>query len=575
MGRLRLALAQMNATVGDFEGNVGRIRDGIARAQQAGADLIAFPELAVCGYPPEDLLLKPAFVEDNRRAIEEIVPLTKGLTAVIGFVDRGVDLFNGAAVLHDGAWVGTYRKQRLPNYGVFDELRYFKAGRGELLLDLGETKVGVSICEDMWVPGGPVARLARAGADIIVNINASPYHRGKWRTRHQMLATRAADHGVAVAYVNQVGGQDELVFDGDSMVIGPDSRVLAESPLFVEDLLLCDVELEDVLRARLHDPKRRHTVPPAPKSVQCVALAATNIAERQASRADIVARDVLPHDDIRELYLALELGLADYVHKNGFSKVLLGLSGGVDSALVATIAADALGADNVVGVMLPSRYSSTGSIDDSVELAKRLGIRVEKLPIDPVFTSAMEVLAPSFEGTNPGVAEENLQARARGMLLMALSNKFGWLLLTTGNKSELATGYATLYGDMAGGFALLKDVSKLLVYELCRWRNRKPDSPIPEIILTKPPSAELRPDQKDTDSLPPYEILDPILERYVEDDWSAEELIEEGYDAETVRRLIRLVNASEYKRRQAAPGVKVTERAFGKDRRLPITSKYY
>lgn len=575
MGKLRIALAQMNATVGDFEGNVGRIRDGIGKAQEAGADLIAFPELAVCGYPPEDLLLKPAFVDDNRKAIEEIVPLTKGLTAVIGFVDRGVDLFNGAAVLHNGEWVGTYRKQRLPNYGVFDELRYFKAGRGELLLDLGGAKVGVSVCEDMWVPGGPVARLSRAGADIIVNINASPYHRGKWRTRHQMLATRAADHGVAVAYVNQVGGQDELVFDGDSMVIGPDSRVLAESPLFVEDLLLCDVELEDVLRARLHDPKRRHTVPPAPKSVECLVLEPMNTPERQESRPAIVVREVPPHDDIPELYRALELGLADYVNKNGFQKVLLGLSGGVDSALVATIAADALGPDNVIGVMLPSQFSSEGSIIDSEELAKRLGLKIEKMEIDHLFNSAMATLAHSFEGTKPGIAEENLQARARGVLLMALSNKFGWLLLTTGNKSELATGYATLYGDMAGGFALLKDVSKLLVYELCRWRNLQPDSPIPEVILTKPPSAELRPDQRDTDSLPPYEILDPILERYIEDDWSAEELIAEGHDEETVRRLIRLVNASEYKRRQSAPGVKVTERAFGKDRRLPITSKYY
>lgn len=575
METLRLALAQMNATVGDFEGNATRIRAAIDSARSAGSDLVAFPELAVCGYPPEDLLLKPAFIDDNRRAVEDLVPLTKGLTVVVGFVDRGVDLFNAAAVLHDGAWVGTYRKQRLPNYGVFDELRYFKAGRGELLLQLGETKVGVSVCEDVWVPGGPVARLARAGADIIVNINASPYHRGKWKSRHAMLATRASDHGVILAYVNQVGGQDELVFDGDSMVIGPDSRVLAESPLFVEDLLLCDVHLEEVLRARLHDPRRRHIVPAAPKSVQCLELAPMNTAKRQASRAAIEVRIPLPHDDIRELYSALELGLYDYVQKNGFEKVLLGLSGGVDSALVATIASDALGPENVVGIMLPSQFSSPGSIDDSLELAKRLGIKIETMPIDGLFNSAMGILAHSFEGTDPGVAEENLQARARGVLLMALSNKFGWLLLTTGNKSELATGYATLYGDMAGGFALLKDVSKLLVYDLCRWRNLREDSPIPEVILTKPPSAELRPDQRDTDSLPPYEILDPILERYIEDDWSAEQLIEEGYDETTVRRLIRLVNASEYKRRQAAPGVKVTERAFGKDRRLPITSKYY
>jgi NAD+ synthase (glutamine-hydrolysing) len=572
MGKLRLALAQMNATVGDFEGNATCIREAIAAARESGADIVAFPELAVCGYPPEDLLLKPAFVDDNHAAIEALMPLTKGLTAVIGFVDRGVDLFNAAAVLHDGEWVGTYRKQRLPNYGVFDELRYFKAGRGELMLQLGEANVGISICEDVWVPGGPVARLARGGADVIVNINASPYHRGKWKTRHAMLSTRAADHGIALAYVNLVGGQDELVFDGDSMVIGPDGRVLAESPLFTEDLLLCDVELEDVLRARLHDPKRRHTVPPAPKSVRCLQLAPTGA--KRKTRPDITPRDPAPHDDVRELYSALEMGLRDYVRKNGFRKVVLGLSGGVDSALVAAIAVDALGADNVVGFMLPSKYSSKGSIDDSVELAQRLGMRVDTIPIDPLFDGAMTALAPSFEGTASGIAEENLQARARGVLLMALSNKFGWLLLTTGNKSELSTGYATLYGDMAGGFALLKDVSKLRVYELCRWRNRLPDSPIPENILTKPPSAELRPDQKDTDSLPPYEILDPILERYVEDDWSIEELVEEGFDEDVVRRIVRLVDISEYKRRQSAPGVKVTERAFGKDRRLPITSKY-
>ncbi|MEO5511634.1 MAG: NAD+ synthase, partial [Longimicrobiales bacterium] len=503
MSKLRLALAQMNATVGDFAANAARIRAGIEDARKHGADIVAFPELAVCGYPPEDLLLKPAFVDDNRKAIEDLLPLTKGIMAVVGFVDRRIDLYNAAAILYDGEWVGTYRKQRLPNYGVFDELRYFKAGRGEMLLTIGELRVGVSICEDIWVPGGPVARLARAGADVIVNINASPYHRGKWRSRHSMLSTRATDHGVAIAYVNQVGGQDELVFDGDSMVIGPDGRVLAESPLFVEDLLLYDLELEEVFRARLHDPRRRHSLSSAPKSVQCLELTPTPPHDRTDLPPSKPPRD---HADIPELYAALELGLRDYVHKNGFSKVVLGLSGGVDSALVATLAADAIGTDNVVGVLLPSRYSSAGSINDSMELAGRLGIRTEQMSIDAVFNTALETLAPIFEGTDPGIAEENLQARARGVLLMALSNKFGWLLLTTGNKSELATGYATLYGDMAGGFALLKDVSKLLVYELCRWRNEQADSPIPDIILTKPPSAELRPDQRDTDSLPPYEV---------------------------------------------------------------------
>ena len=572
MGKLRLALAQMNATVGDFDGNLERIGAAIEQARAAGADIVAFPELAVCGYPPEDLLLKPAFVEDNRTAVEAIARMTQGITAIVGFVDRGVDLFNAAAVLHDGAWAATYRKQRLPNYGVFDELRYFRAGRRELLLRIGEASVGISICEDVWVPGGPVARLSKAGADVIVNINASPYHRGKWQARHSMLSTRATDHGVAMAYVNLVGGQDELVFDGDSMVIGPDGQILAESPLFEEDLLICDIELEDVFRARLHDPKRRHSTTTAPKSVKRMELTPL---PAQVNRPPVDRTPTHVHDDVSELYAALQLGLRDYVRKNNFRQVVLGLSGGIDSALVATIAADTLGPENVICVMLPSRYSSEGSMTDSVELAERLGIRTETISIEPLFNAAMAALAESFDGTQSNVAEENLQARARGVLLMALSNKFGWLLLTTGNKSELATGYATLYGDMAGGFALLKDVSKLLVYELCRWRNLQPDSPIPANILEKPPSAELRPDQRDSDSLPPYEVLDPILQRYVEEDWSVDELIEEGFDEAVVRRVARLVDSSEYKRRQAAPGVKVTERAFGKDRRLPITSKYY
>ncbi|HEX6693223.1 MAG TPA: NAD+ synthase [Longimicrobiales bacterium] len=572
MGKLRLALAQMNATVGDFGGNLEKIGAAIDQARAAGADIVAFPELAVCGYPPEDLLLKPAFVEDNRTAVEAIARMTHGITAIVGFVDRGVDLFNAAAVLHDGAWAATYRKQRLPNYGVFDELRYFRAGRRELLLRIGEASVGISICEDVWVPGGPVARLSKAGADVIVNINASPYHRGKWQARHSMLSTRATDHGVAMAYVNLVGGQDELVFDGDSMVIGPDGQILAESPLFEEDLLICDVELEDVFRARLHDPKRRHATTTAPRSVKRIELTPL---PAQVNRPPVDRTPPHVHDDVSELYAALQLGLRDYVQKNNFRQVVLGLSGGIDSALVATIAADTLSPENVICVMLPSQYSSEGSVSDSVELAARLGVRTETIPIEPLFNAAMTALKPTFEGTQPGVAEENIQARARGVLLMALSNKFDWLLLTTGNKSELATGYATLYGDMAGGFALLKDVSKLLVYELCRWRNLQPDSPIPTNILEKPPSAELRPDQRDSDSLPPYEVLDPVLQRYVEEDWSVDELIEEGFDEAVVRRVARLVDASEYKRRQAAPGVKVTERAFGKDRRLPITSKYY
>jgi NAD+ synthase (glutamine-hydrolysing) len=572
MARIRIGLAQVNVTVGDIEGNLRRLRDSLERAREAGVDLIAFPELAVCGYPPEDLLLKPAFVAANRQAVEGLARDSRGLTAVVGFADRDVDLYNAAAVLHDGRWAATYHKQRLPNYGVFDELRYFRPARhGELLLRLGDANVGVSICEDIWLPGGPVGRLARAGAEVIVNINASPYQRGKWRARHTMLATRASDHGVMLAYVNLVGGQDELVFDGGSVVFGPSGELLAEAPMHEEHLLLCDLELEQVFRARLHDPRRRHQSAAMPRTVQRLVLST----EQPPARAPLPAATPRTHDDIGEVYGALVLGVHDYVRKNRFDKVVLGLSGGIDSALVAAIAADALGADDVRGVLLPSRYSSAHSRDDAAALAGAFGIETLELPIEPVFTSTLETLRPAFAGTGPGIAEENLQARIRGLLLMALSNKFGWLLLTTGNKSELATGYSTLYGDMAGGFAVLKDVPKTLVYELARWRNaRAGRALIPESTLSKPPSAELRPDQKDSDSLPPYDQLDPILQKYVEEDWSVPELIAAGHDEALVRTIAHLVDSTEYKRRQAAPGVKITPRAFGKDRRLPMTNGF-
>lgn len=585
MSCVRVGLAQINATVGALDANVARIRAQLDAARSAGVDIVAFPELAVCGYPPEDLLLKPSFIADNRHAIEALTSATKGITAVIGFADRRFDLFNAAAVLHDGKWLGTYHKQRLPNYGVFDELRYFKPGRGEVLVCVRDAWVGISICEDMWLPGGPVGRLARAGADVIVNINASPYHRGKWRERHRMLATRASDNAVAIAYVNLVGGQDELVFDGNSVVFGADGVLLAEAPVFDEHLLVCDIELEQVFRARLHDPRRRHALRGAPPSVERLYTIAPESAEPSASRAgqpsDASRRTPLPllpatsHDELAEVYAALVLGTHDYVAKNGFSRVLLGVSGGIDSALVAAIAADALGSDSVTGVKLPSRYSSDGSLQDAEELSAKLGIELLEIGIEPVFNAALDVLEPHMRDTKPDVTEENLQSRARGMLLMALSNKFGWMLLTTGNKSELATGYATLYGDMAGGFAVLKDVPKTLVYELSRWRNAQPDGPvIPANSIDKPPSAELRPDQVDQDSLPPYPVLDAVLERYVERDWSVGEITAEGFDEAVVRRVIALVDRSEYKRRQAAPGVKITPRAFGKDRRLPITSGY-
>jgi NAD+ synthase (glutamine-hydrolysing) len=574
MSVLRVGLAQMNATVGALEANTSRIRERLEEARGRGVDVIAFPELAVCGYPPEDLLLRRSFVAANRAAVEELTGATRGLTALIGFVDRQYDLFNAAAVLHDGEWVATYHKQRLPNYGVFDELRYFKPGSsGEVLVRAHSAWIGVCVCEDIWLPGGPVGRLARAGADVIMNLNASPYHRGKWRARQRMLATRASDYAVAIGYVNMVGGQDELVFDGNSMILSAEGELIAEAPVFDEHLLVCDIELEQVFRARLHDPRRRHALRGEPHHVQRVMTQSR--ARPDADRPGRSPSMHVVHDDTAEVYGALVLGTRDYVRKNGFERVVIGLSGGIDSALVAAVAVDALGAAAVTGVKLPSRYSSEGSRADADALAANLGIELLDLGIEPIFRSALEVLSGPFAGLPQNLTEENLQARARGMLLMALSNKFGSMLLTTGNKSELATGYATLYGDMAGGFAPIKDVSKTLVYELARWRNARGDGPvIPESSITKPPSAELRPDQRDDDSLPPYDVLDAILQRYVEQDWSLREIIAEGHDEAVVRRVIGLVDASEYKRRQAAPGVKVTPRAFGRDRRLPITSGF-
>jgi NAD+ synthase (glutamine-hydrolysing) len=572
MSRLRLALAQMNATVGDLAGNATLIAERLEQAREVGAHIVAFPELALTGYPPEDLLLKPSFIEANQKALLGLQEHTREITAVIGFVERDVDLFNAAAVLHDGQWVDTYRKQRLPNYGVFDELRYFRPGKEELLLQVGEAAVGITICEDIWYPGGPVERLAQAGADLVVNINASPYHRGKWQDRHRMLATRAADYGVAIAYVNLIGGQDELVFDGDSVVVGPSGALIAEAQPFADELLLCDLEIEDVFRARLHDARpRQNAAREEPSSVRRRVLF-----EGGLEAPDPITTGLpVQHDDVSEVYAALVMGTRDYVRKNGFKHVVLGLSGGIDSSLVAAIAVDALGPDAVTGVSMPSQYSSGHSRTDAAELARTLAIQMITLPIRDVFDATVALLAPSFSGRAADLAEENLQARIRGNLLMALSNKFGWLVLTTGNKSEMATGYSTLYGDMAGGFAVLKDVPKTLVYELSRWRNAHGGVQIiSENVLTKPPSAELRPDQKDEDSLPPYDILDPILERYVENDWDIDEIVEAGFEREIVQKVIALVDRNEYKRRQAPPGVKITERAFGKDRRLPITSRW-
>ena len=594
---LRLALAQLNVTVGDLDGNSAKIIAAIDEARRAGAGMVAFPELAITGYPPEDLLLKPAFLAQNIARLRVIAPHTRGIVAIVGFVHANEDIHNAAAVLADGAWVGTYHKRYLPNYGVFDEDRYFMPGRQAPLFRFDDVAIGITICEDIWYPVGPATLQALAGARLIVNINGSPYHRGKQATRETMLATRAMDSDLYIAYVNMVGGQDELVFDGGSLIVDPSGRVVARAPQFAEHLLIADLDLGAVFRSRLHDPLRRkerlldELSPEDVPTVQLAALPPSPTAPLPASTAGrtFVSLPQLPAlggaatngaaltpplDPLAEIYGALVLGTGDYVRKNGFKSVVLGLSGGIDSALVATIAADALGAAAVTGVSMPSRYSSGGSKDDARDLATNLGIRYLTVPIEGTHAAALAMLAEAFEGTAPGVAEENLQARIRGNILMALSNKFGSIVLTTGNKSEMAVGYATIYGDMAGGFAVIKDVPKTVVFALARWRNAQGAVVIPVATIEKPPSAELRPDQQDTDSLPPYEVLDPILEAYVEEDRSADEIVAAGADPALVARIIRMVDLNEYKRRQAAPGVKITARAFGRDRRLPITNRY-
>jgi len=571
---LRVALAQFNPTVGDLGGNAEKIVDWMAKAKAAGADLVAFPELALTGYPPEDLLLKPSFIRDNLAVLQELVAQTQGIAAVIGFVDLEGDIYNAAAFAHDGRLHGVYHKVYLPNYGVFDEERYFQRGRRCPIFELDGVRVGLTICEDMWYPTGPVSLQAQCGAELLVNINGSPFHAGKQRSRSTMVATRAMDSRAFVAWVNMVGGQDELIFDGNSAVFSPDGDVIAQAPSFEESLLVADVDVGSVFGERLHDTRLRQEA----QHNALMDLDVTDIVVDEhvrAPRQDHLRPDLAtPLAGDAEVYAALVLGTKDYVRKNGFQKVLLGLSGGIDSALTAAVAADALGPANVTGVLMPSRYTSRENLEDAGFLAESLGIPTLEIPIESVHRAFEETLEPEFRGTEPGIAEENVQARIRGDLLMALSNKRGWLLLTTGNKSELATGYCTLYGDMAGGFAVLKDIPKTLVYSLSRYRNSWNGSVIPERVLTKPPSAELRENQKDADSLPPYEELDPILEAYVEDDRSLEELVAAGHDAELVKRVIRLVDVSEYKRRQAPPGVKITPRAFGRDRRMPITNRY-
>jgi len=564
--QLRLAMAQINVVVGDVEGNAQKCLEWMDRARDADADIVTFPELALTGYPPEDLLLKPQFIDANLAAMEKVVRGTRDITAIVGFVDRKDDIFNAAAIAQNGKLVTTYHKIYLPNYGVFDEFRYFQPGSGCPVLRMGGATIGVSICEDIWYPDGPVFQQAfSGGAEVIINISSSPYHAGKRLWRERMLATRAADNTVIVAYNNLVGGQDELVFDGDSLVFDENGDLVARGKQFEEDLILVDLDIESVFRKRLHDPRRRQQ-----RLDDAQAPELFDLAEPPRNHTAIPARteSELLHEDA-EIYRALVVGTRDYVTKNGFKKVVLGLSGGIDSALTACVAVDALGSGNVVGVLMPSEFSSRGSIDDAEQLGRNLGIELLTIPITDVLQSYTTALKAGFKGMKPDVTEENIQARIRGTYLMALSNKFGWLVLSTGNKSEISTGYCTLYGDMAGGFALLKDVMKTTVYRLAEYCGR-----IPRATIDKPPSAELRPDQLDTDSLPPYDILDPILKAYVEDDRSFSEMVDMGFDEQLVKRVVRMVDTNEYKRRQAAPGVKITPRAFGRDRRMPITNRF-
>lgn len=577
MDTLRVGLGQINVCVGDLRGNLKKILEYIESARSLGVDILCFPELAVTGYPPEDLLLKSSFIEDNLEVLDKIRAASDGLTLVVGFVDKKEDIYNAAAIIHNRDLVDIYHKRYLPNYGVFDENRYFQSGTRAPVYKLGDVTFGVNICEDIWYPGDPTREQAILGdAQVIINISSSPYYASKVRSREQMLSVRASDYSVVVVFCNLVGGQDELVFDGHSVVIGETGKVIARASGFREELLIADISPDRVFRSRLHDPRRRkekYALRVESREAQLITLAQSK-SERD-SRPQVIHRVEEFMCVEEEVFRALVLGTRDYVMKNGFKKVLVGLSGGIDSSLVAAIAVEALGNENVIGVRMPSRYSSEGSIRDAEQLSKGLGIELLTIPIEKAFSAYLDMLSQVFIGKEHNVTEENIQTRIRGNILMALSNKFGWLVLTTGNKSEMGVGYCTLYGDMAGGFAVIKDVPKTLVYRIAEFYNKwKGKELIPKAVLEKPPSAELRPNQKDTDFIPPYDILDPILKAYVEDDLSVEEIIALGFDEDIVKRVIKMVDLNEYKRRQSPPGIKITVRAFGKDRRFPITNLY-
>ncbi len=571
--RIRISLAQMNSTVGDYPRNVEKIKDFISRADEKGADLILFPELSLNGYPPEDLILKTQFLRDSLKSIEKIQDFSKSKDVVIilGAVDWDVESYNTAFVIYQGEIYGSYKKMFLPNYSVFDEKRYFTAGREPFLMEMERIKIGVTICEDLWVPNGPAVSLAQNGANLILNLSSSPFYKGRNKVRFEMLKTRASELSSWIAYCNIVGGQDELVFDGGSVVINPYGEIELSAPSFEEGLYFIDIDPLEPTRANLREGKRKHYN----QSAYYESVNTIKIGKKIREKTPIKAVKVDSFDIYEQLYLAVKTGIKDYVRKNGFQKVVLGLSGGIDSSLTAAIAADAIGPENVWGLLMPSQYSSKASVDDSIELSKNLGINYEIIPINDIYEKYIESLKESFKNTDEDKTEENIQARIRGNLVMAFSNKFGYLALACGNKSEAATGYATLYGDMAGGFSPIKDLYKTDLYNVARKYNELHGKEIIiKSILEKPPSAELRPNQKDEDTLPPYDLLDEILFKYIDREMSYDELLQEGYDEGLLKNVINMVNKNEYKRRQSAPGIKLTERSFGKDRRMPITNKY-
>ncbi len=570
MDAIRFAMAQINPTVGDLSGNRDKILKFISDARSLGCDIVTFPELSLTGYPPEDLLLKPQFIEDSLKTLKEVVHKAENITAILGCVDKVKDdLFNAAALIHDGKLVNIYHKILLPNYGVFDEKRYFKPANECFAFRFDGIKIGINICEDIWEGDGPAKFEAlKMGASIIVNISASPYYAGKLHLRENMLAERAKETSSLIFYNNLVGGQDELVFDGGSMIVDWKGKVLARGRQFEEDLVLFDLNVEDFLKNRKR-PKR--------KSIKAHFKSCEVSVKRQPVklRPPFPPRNIEKLGSIEEIYKALVLGTKDYVTKNGFKKAVLGISGGIDSAVTACIAVDALGKDNVMGVTMPSIFTKEETRSDAVCVARNLGIKVTTIPINSVFQAYSRTLKKEFKGKRPDITEENIQARIRGNILMGLSNKFGWLVLTTGNKSEMSTGYCTLYGDMAGGFAIIKDVPKMVVYQLAEYRNAVADKElIPKTIIKRAPTAELKPRQKDQDALPPYSLLDSILKLYVEEDKSFNEIVAQHFDPKIVKKVISMVDRNEYKRRQGPPGIKITPRAFGKDRRFPITNRY-